>query len=140
MELLRVRILIFLLSSYLFPEADEAHCVVKLTADYFQFLGEDYSGTVIPKCSPRNRFKPVDVPINYTSASEDFRDLLVKIGEPTEGYTEHSMRRGGATAAAKRGASLEAIRVAGHWTSVRVAALYVDNQAGDARQFAEFLQ
>jgi len=114
--------------------------VVKLTTDYFAFLGDNYVGSVIPKCSPRSRFLPSEHPINYTIASEDFKDLLLKIGEPSAGYSEHSMRRGGATAAAKSGASLEAIRVAGHWTSVRVAAMYVDNQAGDAKIFANFLQ
>jgi len=129
----------YFVSSYLFPERDVNHCVVQLTTDYFAFLGLTFDGSVIPKCSPRNRFRPVNDPITYTSASEDFKFMLDKIGEPTEGYSEHSMRRGGATAAARRGAYLEQICVAGHWTSVRVAAMYVENQAGDAQQFAEFL-
>jgi len=55
------------------------------------------------------------------------------------GYTEHSMKRGGASEAALHGATLEELRDAGHWTNVRTAAKYVADTSASARKFNVYL-
>jgi len=58
---------------------------------------------------------------------------------PPPGYTEHSMKRGGASEAALHGATLEELRDAGHWTNVRTAAKYVADTSTSTRKFNNYL-
>jgi len=55
------------------------------------------------------------------------------------GYTEHSMKRGGASEAALNGATLEELRDAGHWTNVRTAAKYVADTSTSVRKYNRYL-
>lgn len=72
--------------------------------------------------------------MSYSNASEDLKYVLQLVGVDPTGFSEHSMKRGGATEAAKRGASGEEIQHGGHWLSRRTAEKYID--ASNARQKA----
>ena len=47
-------------------------------------------------------------PLNYNTALRDLHSVLHLIGIDPTGYGEHSGRRGGTTAAAAKGASIDA--------------------------------
>ncbi len=64
--------------------------------------------------------------MSYTNAREDFQYILGRINEDPKGYSQHSMKRGGASEAARRGASATEIQVAGNWTNLRTARRYID--------------
>ncbi len=64
--------------------------------------------------------------MTYTNATEDLKFILALVGEDPTGYGEHSMKRGGATEAARKGATAEDIQIAGDWSSVKTSALYVE--------------
>ena len=103
-------------------------CPVSLTRQYFAYLGPDWAGSVIPNCLPTDRNRPHPSRVsNYTTAKEDLQYVLQAIGEDPKGYAQHSMKRGGATEAARNGACVDDIRVAGDWTSNRTAELYIAN-------------
>jgi len=125
---------------YLFSSPDPKHCVVRMTTEYFSKLGEEYTGLCVSLCSPRNGNLPSGRSLRYSNALQDFHFVLRKIGVDPTGYTEHSMRRGGASEAAKRGATIEEIRCAGGWTHVRVAAKYCQDRREHARPFLQYLQ
>ena len=59
-------------------------------------------------------------PIKYNTALRDLRSALRLIGLDPQGYGKHSGRRGGTTAAAVKGASLNELMIQGRW-------LYTDN-------------
>jgi len=104
-------------------------------------LGPDHHGSVVPLCSASNSQRPSTRGQNYTGALQDLRMVLEKIGEDPTGYSEHSMRRGGASEAAARGATPEAIRDFGNWTSVRTALKYVHDRRNTVRIFSKnFMQ
>ncbi len=77
--------------------------------------------------------------LSYSNAVEDFRFLLKKIEVDPHGYSEHSMRRGGATEAAKNGASTDEIQIAGDWANLRTAEKYVDASHKRSKRFNQFL-
>ncbi len=64
--------------------------------------------------------------MSYTNAKEDLHFVLNLIGVDPTGYAEHSMKRGGATEAAKNGATADDIQIAGDWSHRRTAVLYID--------------
>lgn len=70
---------------------------------------------------------------------EDLRFILRKIGVDPTGFSEHSMRRGGATEAAKGGASTDEIQIAGDWASLRTAEKYVDASHKRSKNFNRYL-
>ena len=60
----------------------------------------------MPQCSPGDRDRPHPTrKLSYTNASEDLKYILNLIGIEPKGFGEHSMKRGGATEATKRGAT-----------------------------------
>ncbi len=63
--------------------------------------------------------------MSYTNAHEDLKHVLELIGEDPEGFTEHSMKRGGATEAARNGATADDIQIAGDWTSREITTRYI---------------
>lgn len=73
--------------------------------------------------------------INYTSALEDLRFVLCQVGTDPE----HSMRRGGATEAARRGASTEEVRFAGDWSRSQTAEKYIEASHRRQRDFYNYL-
>jgi hypothetical protein len=76
--------------------------------------------------------------ITYTSAIEDLRYCLRLINVDPRGYSEHSMKRGGATEAAKRGATVGEIQHAGHWTSTKTAEKYIDESQRRIKDFNKY--
>ncbi len=82
---------------------------------------------MVPACHPGNRNLPHPTRVaSYTNAQEDFRYILECIGENPDGFSQHSMKRGGASEAARNGASATDIQTAGNWASLRTARRYID--------------
>ncbi len=72
-----------------------------LTIRYFEFLS-GHLGSVIPQCSPGNANTPHPSRVlSYTNAVEDLHYIMRYVGIEPRGFTEHSMKRGGATEAAR---------------------------------------
>ncbi len=124
----------------LYSQPGSPQCPVNLTLQYFASLGPEYSGSVVPQCQPGNRMLPhLDRVINYTSAVEDLRFVLDRAGIVPAGFSEHSMRRGGATEAARRGASTGEIQFAGDWSCPRTAEKYIEASHRRQRAFNQYL-
>jgi hypothetical protein len=77
--------------------------------------------------------------MSYTNAKEDLQHVLQLIGEDPTGYAEHSMKRGGATEAARHGATAETIQIAGDWSHRRTAALYIDHPTAQNQILRQYL-
>lgn len=112
----------------------------RLGEEYFQQKGEEYTGLCVSLCDPKDPAVPSGRALTYSNAVQDLHFVLRKVGVDPTGFTEHSMRRGGASEAAKRGATIEEIRCAGGWTSVRIAAKYCEDRREHDRPFRRFLQ
>ena len=78
-------------------------------------------------------------PLSYSTALHDLRNILRLIGLDPSGYGEHSGRRGGTTAAAAKGASLNELMLQGRWKSESMPRLYTDNAVKCKRKFARRL-
>jgi hypothetical protein len=104
---------------------NEKRCPVKLTLNYFQFLGSSYSGYLVPSCNAKNNANP-EKPVPYSGALADMKKLMTSLGYDAKLYGEHSGKRGGATAAAARGATDKQLKRLGGWRSDVMPAKYVD--------------
>jgi hypothetical protein len=123
----------------LYAHPGSSHCPVQMTLKYFQFLGE-HTGSVIPACKPGNRDAPHPTnAIGYSNASQDLQYVLGLSGINGKGFSEHSMKRGGATEAAKCGASREEIQQFGHWKSARTVDKYIEDSRLRQRIFVNYL-
>ena len=78
-------------------------------------------------------------PILYNTALRDLRKCLTKVGIDPTGFGEHSGRRGGTTAAASAGASLDELMLQGRWKTQDMPRLYTDNAIKTRRSFAKKL-
>ena len=78
-------------------------------------------------------------PLRYNTALRDLRSALRLIGIDPQGYGEHSGRRGGTTAAAAKGASLNKLMIQGRWRSESMPRLYTDNAVKCKQNFARRL-
>ena len=78
-------------------------------------------------------------PSPYSTALRDLRNLLRLVGIDPSGFGEHSGRRGGTTAAAAKGATLDDLMIQGRWRSESMPRLYTDNAKKNKRQFARRL-
>ena len=78
-------------------------------------------------------------PLKYNTALRDLRSTLCLIGVNPAGYGEHSGRRGGTTAAAAKGASVDELMIQGRWRSESMPRLYTDNALKCKRKFARRL-
>lgn len=105
--------------------SDEKRCPVKLTLNYFQFLGPAYSGYLVPLCTAKNVPNP-NKPVQYSGALSDLKKLMSLLGYDANLYGEHSGKRGGATAAAANGATDKQLKRLGGWRSDSIPAKYVD--------------
>jgi hypothetical protein len=105
--------------------SDDKICPVKLTINYFQFLGSTYSGYMVPSCTPKNTPNP-NKAVAYSGALTDMKKLMSMLGYDATFYGEHSGKRGGATAAAANGATESQLKRLGGWRSDAMAAKYVD--------------
>ena len=78
-------------------------------------------------------------PLKYNTALRDLRSVLRLIGINPTGHGEHSGRRGGTTAAAAKGATLDELMNQGRWRSESMPRLYTDNDIKCKRKFARRL-
>ncbi len=104
---------------------DSQSCPVKLTINYFQFLGPSYVGYLVPSCTPQNKPNP-EKALPYSGALSDLKKLLTSLGYDSSLYGEHSGKRGGATSAAANGATDKQLKRLGGWRSDSMPAKYVD--------------
>jgi hypothetical protein len=106
------------------------YCPVRITQLYLAFLGENYSGTLLPRClggAKQGKQRPDPArSLSRTTAIEDFRDLLTILGYDASLYTEHSGRRGGATTAANLGMPTDDLQRLGGWRSRQTATKYTE--------------
>ena len=75
----------------------------------------------------------------YKTALRDLRKILSEIRIDPAGYGKHSGRRGGTTAAAAQGATLDELMIQGRWRSKSMPRLYTDNTKKSKRKFARRL-
>lgn len=95
----------------------------------------------MPLCDPKNHDEPHPTKtISYTNASEDLRHVLTLIGVDPTGFGEHSMKRGGATEAARLGATADEICIAGDWSSATTASKYIDQPSSHNQILQKFLK
>ena len=103
-------------------------CPIFLTKQYARQLRygpEKKEASMQPRMTagggPRSATK-----ISYDTAVTDLRNLMEKAGHSSAGFTEHSGRRGGATAAAEAGVGVFSLTDHGRWKSLTSAQKYVD--------------
>ena len=111
-------------------------CPVAFTRRYLSFLPYD-SGYIMP--SLKKSSPDPSSPLKYNTALRDLRSALRLIGIDPAGYGEHSGRRGGTTAAAAKGASVDELMLQGRWRSESMPRLYTDNALKCRRKFARRL-
>jgi hypothetical protein len=100
---------------------DDNICPVKLTINYFQFLGPTYTGYMVPSCRPKKTSNP-NKAVPYSGALSDMKKLMSTLGYDATLYGEHSGKRGGATAAAANRATENQLKRLGDWRSDTMAA------------------
>lgn len=118
---------------------DEKLCAVKLTMNYFQFLGPSYTGFLVPACTPKNTPNP-NKAVPYSGALSDLKKLMANLGYDAALYGEHSGKRGGATAAAAKGASDKQLKRLGGWRSDAMPSKYVDLSINSRISMSQLLQ
>ena len=111
-------------------------CPVSFTCRYLSVLPY-YSGYIMP--SLHNSLPDSLSPLKYNTALRDLRSALRLIGVNPTGYGKHSGRRGGTTAAAAKGASIDELMTQGRWRSESMPRLYTDNALKCKRKFARRL-
>ena len=110
---------------------NEEICPVKLTLNYFQFLGPSYSGCLVFLCTAKNVPNPVK-PVPYSSALSDLKKLLQSFGCDPKLYGEHSGKRGGATESQ--------LKRLGGWRSDVMPSKYVDLSLPSRISMSQLLQ
>lgn len=118
---------------------DDKICPVKLTINYFQFLGPIYSGYLVPSCTPKNTPNP-NKAVSYSGALCDMKKLMSTLGYDAKLYGENSGKRGGATTAAANGATDKQLKRLGGWRSDTMAAKYVDLSINSRISMSQLLQ
>ena len=122
-------------------------CPVRLTKQYLQRLskhqpGQAYVGQLQPKvrkCVKLGIQIPLgDSVIAYSSCLEESKNLLSKLGISGR-FGEHSGRRGGATAAAANGGTIEDVQALGGWKSSKCANKYVEQTATRKEKISKLL-
>ena len=117
-------------------QSDSPSCPVRFTRKYLSLLPFD-SGFIMP--SVKRSVPDASSPLSYSTALRDLRSVLSQIGLDPHGYGEHSGRRGGTTAAAAKGATLNELMLQGRWKSESMPRLYTDNAVKCKCNFARRL-
>ena len=78
-------------------------------------------------------------PLLYRTTLRDLRAIFHLINIDPSGYGEHSGRRGGTTAAASKGSTIDELMIQGRWRSESMPRLYTDNALKCKRKFAKRL-
>ena len=84
----------------------------------------------------KGRLPDPDNALSYATALRDLRKCLAQVGINPNGFGEHSGRRGGTTAAASAGASVDELMLQGRWRSSEMPHLYTDNAIKARKDFA----
>lgn len=71
--------------SYLLSGGSDTNCVVRMTQLYFEKLGANHLGSVVPLCSPFSYDKPGQRIQNYPGALQDLHYVLNLINERAAG-------------------------------------------------------
>ena len=119
--------------------SDANYCPVRLTLNYFQFLGPNYVGYLVPSCNAKNAPNP-EKPVQYSTALSDLKKLLTLLGYDASLYGEHSGKRGGATTVAANGATDQQLKRMGGWRSDAIPAKYVDLSVSTRLSMSRLLQ
>ena len=98
-----------------------AMCPVAFTRKYLSLLPFD-SGFIMP--SLNQSVHDYSSPLKYNTALRDLRSVLRQISIDPQGYGELSSRRGGTTAAAVKGATLDELMLQGRCHSESMPRLY----------------
>ena len=111
---------------------DSPHsCPVNLTWIYMRMLryAEGVNGLMQPRIKQGSDGQGgwANLPLSYSRALQDLKDLMEKTGRDGNAFDEHSGRRGGATAAAEAGAKWTDLKKLGRWASDAAPQLYVEN-------------
>ena len=115
------------------------YCPVEFTKSYFQYLGCQHTGFLVPSCDPF--FKPAPAkPVPYNAALTDLRNLLDSLGYPSKDYGEHSGKRGGASTAADNGMNKDDLQRLGGWRSDVMPSKYTDLSTNSRLKLSKFLQ
>jgi hypothetical protein len=121
-----------------YPDEDR-YCPVSLTRNYFQFLGSEFTGFLVPACRPNLLPDPLK-PLPYSGALDDLRRLLNELGYDGKLFGEHSGKRGGSTQAVENGMDLETLKRLGGWRSPAMPAKYVDLAVTSRIQMSKKMQ
>ena len=115
-------------------------CPVALTQQFGRKLGfaAGKDGFLQPRMDPAKKGR-TETKISYDTATKDLRCVLELAGVPAQGFTEHSGRRGGATALANERISLGPLMEQGRWRSMSSAQKYIDKRARLRNEAAEAL-
>jgi hypothetical protein len=106
---------------------------------YLALLGPKEKTPLLPTCAPRRPDTPSLKPINYQLALSDLRQVIDSLGYNGADFSEHSMKRGAATASHDAGVSEPEIQHEGGWTSSRTVRLYIDRSARASQKIAKRL-
>ena len=110
-----------------------AICPIALTLHYFKKF-DIKSGFLMPSLRGKTIIR--SSPLLYNTALRDLRKCVSKIGLDSSVFGEHSGRRGGTTAAALAGASVDELMLQGRWKTQDMPRLYSDNASKLRRDFA----
>ena len=131
---------------YCAPEHPEL-CPVRLTRQYLLRLarhqpGSVYTGSLQPRVKKCPKLK-IQIPlpttvIAYSSCLEESKNLMCKLGIPGR-FGEHSGRRGGATAAAAKGGTIENVQALGGWKQSQCASKYVEQTPSNQQKISKLL-
>lgn len=114
------------------------YCPVRLTQNYFIFLGSNYKGFLVPASSPKFLPDP-NKQVPYNSALEDLRNIRSTLG--IEGrFGEHSGKRGASTQAIENGMPFSDLKRLGGWRSDAMPAKYVDQSISTRINISKLLQ
>jgi hypothetical protein len=114
-------------------------CPVKLTINYFQFLGPTYSGYMVPSSIPKNTSNP-NKAVSYSGALTDMKKPMSMLGYDATFYGKHCGKGGGATAAAANGATESQLKHLGGWGSDAMAAKYINLSINSRISMSQLLQ
>ena len=135
-------------TKYLYSVSENSTlCPVKLTKKYLSRLSAHtpkvgYCGFLQPKvqkCKKLNAQIPLpNTMIGYSSCLDESKSLLAKLGISGR-FGEHSGRRGGATAAAANGATIDEVQTLGGWKSAECANKYVEKSVTQKERISKLL-
>ena len=114
------------------------YCPVRLTQNYFEFLGSGYNGFLVPASNPKFLADP-NKHVPYNGALEDLRNILSVLGVQGR-FGEHSGKRGASTQAVENGMPLSDLQRLGGWRSDAMPAKYADKSVSNRIKISKLLQ